>query len=190
MVGPTVPVGTPISEVVGLYPIDALLDGPGIVDYVVGASPAPGVFVLGTHDDPVMQHYLNLYKLGEGPLYCFYTPYHLCHFEVPNTIARAALFGDAALRPAGPPSVEVITAAKIDLKAGQTLDGIGHYMTYGLCENSDVARAEGLLPIGLAEGCRLTHDIPRDQVIRHADVEIPKGSLSHRLRAEQDALAQ
>jgi predicted homoserine dehydrogenase-like protein len=183
-----VPAGTPIGEVAGLYPLEAMLEGPGIVDYVVGASPAPGVFVLGTHDDPMMQHYLNLYKLGEGPLYCFYTPYHLCHFEVPNTIARAALLGDATLRPSGLPSVEVITAAKIDLQVGQTLDGIGHYMTYGLCENSDVARAEGLLPIGLAEGCRLTRAIPRDQAICYANVEIPQGSLSHRLRAEQDAL--
>lgn len=188
MVGPTVPAGTPIGEVAGLYPLELLLEGPGIVDYVVGASPAPGVFVLGTHDDPLMQHYLNLYKLGEGPLYCFYTPYHLCHFEVPNTIARAALFGDAALRPAGLPTVEVVAAAKIDLAAGQTIDGIGHYMTYGLCENSDMARAERLLPIGLAEGCRLTRDIRRDQVLTYADVEIPASSLSHQLRAEQDAL--
>jgi predicted homoserine dehydrogenase-like protein len=190
MVGPTVAGGTPITEVAGLYPLEAMLEGPGIVDYVVGAAPAPGVFILGTHDDPVMQHYLNLYKLGEGPLYCFYTPYHLCHFEVPNTVARAALFGDAALRPIGRPTVDVIAAAKIDLKAGQTIDGIGHYMTYGLCENSGAVRAEGLLPIGLAEGCVLTRDIPRDQVIRYADVELPAGTLRHRLRAEQDALAQ
>ena len=67
----------------------------GVVDYVVGAKPGPGVYVLGTHDDPKQKHYLNLYKLGEGPLYCVYTPYHLCHFEVPNTIARVALFADA-----------------------------------------------------------------------------------------------
>ena len=62
-----------------------------------GRSPGPGVFVLGTHDHPTQRHYLDLYKLGEGPLYCFYTPYHLCHFEVPTTVARAVLFGDAAL---------------------------------------------------------------------------------------------
>lgn len=188
MVGPTVPAGTPITDVAGLFPLDQLLEGPGIVDYVVGASPAPGVFVLGTHDDPMMQHYLNLYKLGEGPLYCFYTPYHLCHFEVPNTIARVALLDDAALRPIGRPTVEVVAAAKIDLLPGQTIDGIGHYMTYGLCENSDVARTEGLLPIGLAEGCRLKRAIPRDQVLTYTDVEITAGTLSHRLRAEQDAL--
>ena len=97
MHGPTVAAGTPIQEVAQAYPLEDLLEGPGIVDYVVGASPGPGVFVLGTTDNPRQRHYLNLYKLGEGPLYCFYTPYHLCHFEVPNTIARAVLFGDAAL---------------------------------------------------------------------------------------------
>jgi predicted homoserine dehydrogenase-like protein len=98
MFGPTVPTGTPIQEVADFYPIASLLEGPGIVDYVVGAMPGPGVFVLGTHDHPQQRHYLALYKLGDGPLYCFYTPYHLCHFEVPNTVARAVLFGDAALR--------------------------------------------------------------------------------------------
>ena len=97
--------------------------GQGLVDYVVGAAPSPGVFVLGTHDNPLQQHYLNLYKLGEGPLYCFYTPYHLCHFEVPNTVARAVLLGDATIAPVGPPQVDVVAAAKTDLSAGDTLDG-------------------------------------------------------------------
>jgi predicted homoserine dehydrogenase-like protein len=68
------------------YPMSALIDGPGIVDYIVRAEPEPGVFILGTHDHPTQQHYLNLYKLGKGPLYVFYTPHHLCHFEVHNTI--------------------------------------------------------------------------------------------------------
>jgi predicted homoserine dehydrogenase-like protein len=187
MVGPTVPTGTPIGEVAGLYPLEALLEGPGIVDYVVGAHPAPGVFVLGTHDHPTQRHYLNLYKLGEGPLYCFYTPYHLCHFEVPNSVARAALFGDATLAASGAPTVEVVAAAKADLEAGATLDGIGHYMTYGLCENAAAARAEHLLPIGLAEGCRLRRAVPKDACLTYDDVELPAGSLAHRLRAEQDA---
>ncbi len=187
MFGPTVPTGTSIMEAVGWYPTDLLLDGPGIVDYVVGAVPSPGVFVLGIHDHPAQQHYLNLYKLGAGPLYCFYTPYHLCHFEVPSTVARAALFGDAAIAPRGAPVVDVVTAAKTNLKAGQVLDGIGCYMTYGLCENAVAAQKEDLLPIGLAEGCRLMRDIPKDQVLTYADVEVPIGRLCDQLRVEQDA---
>src|SRR5690606_15452319 len=105
MFGPTVPSGTPLKDIFqNLYPLDSLLEGEGIVDYVVGADPGPGVFVLGTHDDPKQQHFLNLYKLGTGPLYLFYTPYHLCHFEVPLTVARADLFNDAALAPIGKPA--------------------------------------------------------------------------------------
>ena len=142
MLGPTVAFGTPIQEAVDWYPKKLLMEGNGIVDYVVGAMPNPGVFVLGTHDHPVQQHYLNLYKLGPGPVYCFYTPYHLCHFEVPNTIARAVLFHDATISPLDASRVEVVATAKTDLKAAQVLDGIGYYLRYGQCENADVARAE------------------------------------------------
>jgi predicted homoserine dehydrogenase-like protein len=185
MFGRTVAAGTPIQEAAQAFPLETLLNGPGIVDYLVGAEPAPGVFVLGTHDHPIQKHYLNLYKLGEGPLYCFYTPYHLCHFEVPNTVARAVLFGDAAITPQGAPLVDVVAAAKDDLKAGQVLDGMGHYLTYGLCENADVVRNQNLLPIGLAEGCTLKRAIPKDQVLTVDDVTFPEGRLCDRLRQEQ-----
>ena len=189
MFGPTVESGKPLQDVVNdLYPLDKLLEGPGIVDYVVGAQPGPGVYVLGTHDHPIQQHYLNLYKLGEGPLYLFYTPYHLCHFEVPMTVARAVLFKDAALTPIDGPMVDVVAAAKTDLKSGATLDGLGHYMTYGLCENYDVSRKENLLPIGLAEGCVLKNDVPKDKVITYDDIILPEGRLSDKLRKEQDAM--
>ena len=186
MYGPTVPSGTPVQEAMNLYSLEELTEGNGIVDYIVGASPAPGVFVLGTHNHPTQQHYLHLYKLGTGPLYCFYAPYHLCHFEVHNTVARAVLFGDATIAPLGGPCVDVVATAKIDLRAGQVLDGIGYYMTYGLCENSDVVREQNLLPIGLAEGCCLKRRIPKDQVLTYDDVVIPEGRLCDRLRAEQD----
>jgi predicted homoserine dehydrogenase-like protein len=139
------------------------------------------------HDHPVQQHYLELYKVGPGPLYCFYNPYHLCHFEVPNTVARAVLFGDAAIAPTGPPSVDVVATAKTDLASGTVLDAIGCYMTYGLAENADVTTAERLLPLGLAEGCRLRRDIAKDEVLTYDDVDLPEGRLSDRLRAEQSA---
>lgn len=186
MHGPEVAPGTPVSEAVAGYPLEDLLEGPGIVDYVVGASPGPGVFVLGVIDDPAQRHYLNLYKLGEGPLYCFHTPYHLCHFEVPNTVARAALFGDAAIAPAGAPRVDVVATAKRDLEEGEVLDGMGYYMTYGQAENAAVSLADGLLPMGLAEGCRLTRNVARDEVLRYRDVVMPEGRLADALRAEQD----
>jgi predicted homoserine dehydrogenase-like protein len=185
MHGPTVESGTHIDHARELFSLDELVDGPGIVDYVVGAVPSPGVFVLGTHDHPTQRHYLNLYKLGEGPLYCFYTPWHLCHFEVPITVARAVLFGDAAIAPAGPPRVEVVAAAKVDLEAGAELDALGGYLTYGLAENAEVAAHERLLPIGLAEGCQIRRDVAKDTVLTIDDVELPPGRLIDELRREQ-----
>ena len=157
----------------------------GIVDYVVGARPAPGVFVFATHEDPKQRHLLNLYRLREGPLYSFYAPYHLCHFEVPTSVARAVLFNDAALAPLGGPRVEVIATAKTDLRRGQRLDGIGGYLTYGQCENASVVAEQRLLPMGLAEGCQLRRDIKKDGVIAYDDVEVPEGRPSAALRAEQ-----
>ncbi len=187
MIGPTAPTpGMHLKEALSLFPIQEIMKGPGIVDYIVGAEPAPGVFVIGAHDHPQQKHYLNLYKLGEGPAYLFYTPYHLCHFESPNSIARAVLFGDATLAPLGGPVVDVVATAKIDLKKDAVIDGMGFYMTYGQSENSAIVHQEKLLPMGLAEGCRLTRDIPKDKVLTYQDVELPKGRVVDQLRQEQD----
>ncbi|HEX7003918.1 MAG TPA: Gfo/Idh/MocA family oxidoreductase [Trueperaceae bacterium] len=174
-----------VDEATKLYDVDELRELGGIVDYVVGARPGPGVFVYATHDDPKQRHYLNLYKLGEGPLYSFYVPYHLCHFEVPLSAARAVLAGDAVLQPLGGPLVEVVATAKRDLKSGETIDGLGGYMTYGQAERAEATERAGLLPIGIAEGCRVTRDVAKDSVLTYADVELPAGRLVDRLREEQ-----
>jgi predicted homoserine dehydrogenase-like protein len=97
------------------------------------------------------------------------------------------LFGDATIAPRGGPSVDVVATAKQDLKEDEVLDGMGFYMTYGQCENADVVRESGLLPMGLAEGCRMRRDIPRDHVLTYSDVELPSGRLCDKLRAEQQA---
>jgi len=174
-----------VDELTRLYDLDELERLGGIVDYVVGAQPAPGVFVIATTNDPRERHYLNLYKRGEGPLYSFYTAYHLCHFEVPTSVARVVLLGDSVLAPIAGPFVDVVATAKIDLTAGEVLDGIGNYMTYGQCENAEVALAERLLPMGLAGGCQLIRDLARDQVLTYDDVSVPVGRLADDLRNEQ-----
>jgi predicted homoserine dehydrogenase-like protein len=176
-----------IDELTQVYDADQLKAWGGIVDYVVGAQPSPGVYVIGLMEDPKQQHYLRYYKKGDGPLYSFYTPYHLCHLEVPLSVARVVLFRDVVLAPVAGPVVDVITLAKTDLKAGETLDGIGYYMTYGQCENADIVQAQRLLPMGLAEGCRLKRDIPKDHALTYDDIELPAGRLCDRLRAEQNA---
>ena len=167
-----------------LYDIDELRELGGIVDYVVG-TPHTKVYVLAEHPDPKQQHYLKLYKMGDGPLYSFFTPYHLVQFEVHNSIARVVLFRDEVAPPIGGPVVEVCAVAKRDLKAGEVLDDYGMYMTYGEAVNADEMSAGRYLPEGLVEGCRLVNDVGKDQVLSYDDVILPEGRLADRLRSEQ-----
>ena len=173
-----------IMDIGKLYDIDELRSVGGIIDYVVG-TPLTKVYVLAEHPDPKQRHYLNLYKLGEGPLYSFFTPYHLVHFEVPNSIARVVLFRDNLASPLGGPVTEVCAVAKRDLKAGEILDDYGMYMTYGEATNVDEMSKGRYLPEGLVEGCKLVRDIKKDVVLTYDDVALPLGRLADRLRAEQ-----
>ena len=75
--------------------------------------------------------------------------------------------------------------AKRDLKAGETLDDYGMFMTYGEAANVEEMSARRYLPAGLVQGCRLARDIDRDEVLGYDDVELPVGRLADRLRAEQ-----
>jgi predicted homoserine dehydrogenase-like protein len=81
--------------------------------------------------------------------------------------------------------VEVVTTAKVDLRTGQTIDCLGGYMTYGLAERAEVTASDDLLPMGVAEGCRLVADVAKDTVLTYADVEVPAGRAVDRLREVQ-----
>lgn len=173
-----------VMKIGQLYDIEELRMLGGIVDYVVG-TPLTKVYCLAEHPDPKQQHYLSLYKMGEGPLYSFFIPYHLVHFEVPNAIARVALLRDSIAKPIGGPVVEVCAVAKRDLKAGETLDDYGMYMTYGEAVNTDEMSNNRYLPEGLVEACELKRAIAKDTVITYNDVELPPDRLADRLRAQQ-----
>jgi predicted homoserine dehydrogenase-like protein len=164
---------------------DKLIDG-GMVDFLVGAAPANGAFVLGYSEDSQKAKYLQYLKMGDGPLYVFYTPFHLPQFEVPLTVARAVLLKDATVAPLGRPACDAVAVAKRDLKEGEVLDGLGGFACYALIENYDDALKEDLLPIGLSEGCRLTRSVLKDQVITYGDVKLPNGRLCDGLRKEQN----
>ena len=177
-----------VDQATGLFSVDELLETCGIVDYVLGADPGPGVFVLAYEDDPAKQEYMRYFKMGDGPLYAFYVPYHLPHLEAPLSAARAVLFGDPTVTPLGPPVCDVVAVAKRDLVVGEALDGIGGFTCYGLLDNAAVVEQGRLLPIGLSDGARLVRDVPKDEPVTYDDVEIPGGRLSNRLRKEQDAM--
>jgi predicted homoserine dehydrogenase-like protein len=176
-----------VREMAHLLPADQMLDT-GLIDYALGAAPGTGAFVIVHEESQLKRVQLGYYKLGDGPFYVFYTPYHLPHIQIASTIGRAVIHHDPTVAPIGGPVCEVLTVAKRDLKAGECLDGIGGFCTYGLIENTVEARKAGALPIGLSEDCVLRRDVSKDTVLSFDDVESPVGRLAEALWREQVAL--
>lgn len=157
----------------------------GIVDFALGGEPHTGAFVMTYDDHPIKKKYMSYFKFGDGPLYLFYTPYHLAHMQLPHSVARAVLFNDPTLTPLGAPVCDTMAVAKRDLRAGEVLDGMGGFTCYGLVDSYRNCRAGDFLPMALSVDCRLKRDVPQDQPIGYGDVELPAGRLCDRLRAEQ-----
>jgi predicted homoserine dehydrogenase-like protein len=181
MYGPTC---THVQEMAHLLPPEKMLKT-GLVDYALGAAPYTGAFVIIYENSLLKKTQLAYYKLGQGPFYVFYTPYHLPHIQIASTIARAVIHNDPTVAPVAGPVCEVVAMAKRNLKSGELLDGIGGFCTYGLIDNSLDARKNSALPIGLSEGCQLRQDIPKDSLITLSDVTLPKGKIAEELWHEQ-----
>jgi predicted homoserine dehydrogenase-like protein len=163
-----------------------VLSQTGVVDYAIGVH--PGVFVVFTTDQPRLRHGLIQRDMGMGPHYLLFRPYHLCSIEVPLTAAQTVIYGESAGHPRPVPTSECIAIAKRDLRAGETLDAIGEFCYRGSIDLAVAARAERLLPLGLAKGCVLQRDVPRDRAISYDDLASIPDTQLHRLRQEQDRL--
>jgi len=157
----------------------------GFVEYSLGAAPHTGAFVICRNDHPEKRRLMAYLKMGDGPLYMFYTPYHLPPWQIPHSVARAVLFNDATITPRGAPVCDTIAHAKRDLKAGERLDGMGGFTCYGLVERYEVCAREDYLPMAISLDCRLKSDVAKDQPIHYSQVELPKDRLCDKLRAEQ-----
>src|SRR5882724_219426 len=173
-----------VREIANLLPAKQMLER-GLVDYALGAAPHTGAFVIVHEENPLKKVQLQYYKIGNGPFFVFYTPFHLPHIQIASTIGRAAACGDATVAPLGGPVCEVIAIAKKNLKAGERLDGIGGFCTYGLVENAAAARPAGALPIALSEGCVLRRDVSKDEVLTFDAVVARTEGIVEKLWCEQ-----
>ncbi len=154
------------------------------VDYVLGAEPGGGVFVIGYCDDPYQQQMLAYYKMGNGPFYLFYRPYHLCHIEAMKTVLEAVREKRVLLQPDSGFRTNVYAYAKKDLEAGTVLDGIGGYCCYGMIENTRDNIAHPGLPVCLAEQVVLRKAVSRDAKIFMDEVDYDQGRDDFRLFGE------
>lgn len=192
------PPAADVREVLGLFDwgrYDSLPAGAtGVVDYILGAEPGGGVYVVGHCDDPHQMPLLKYYKLGDGPYYLFYRPYHLCHLETTRAIARAVLYGEAILAPRAGRVADVYAYAKKDLAAGERIGhAIGDDSCYGLVDRSAAADPLGRVPLLLLEGHagalpRLKRAVPKDQPLTWEDLELPESPLMGRWREQAELL--
>jgi predicted homoserine dehydrogenase-like protein len=174
-----------VREMSNLLPAEQLLDT-GLVDYALGAAPYTGAFVIVYEESPLKKAQLAYYKIGDGPFYVFYTPFHLPHIQIASTIGRAFVHRDPTVAPLAGPVCEVVAMAKRDLKAGDQLDGIGGFCSYGLVDNTSDARAGLALPIGLSAGRTLRRDVAKDSVITLEDVDATVSTPVESLWREQN----
>ncbi|MDN2565808.1 homoserine dehydrogenase [Aquibium sp. A9E412] len=165
-----------------------VLSQAGCVDYTVGKGVAPGVFVIAEMAHPRLRERMNDLKLGEGPYYTFFRPYHLTSLEVPLTCARAVLYGKADMVPLDTPVAEVCAVAKRPLQPGERLDAIGEYAYRSWIMTAQEARAARAIPCGLLEGGTVTAPIAEGALLTHDNARLPADSRLAELRAQQDAL--
>jgi predicted homoserine dehydrogenase-like protein len=158
-----------VTEVPSLFALAKMWDGGvPLVDYILGAEPGGGIFVIGHSADAYARDMMRYYKMGEGPFYVFYRPYHLCHVEAVSAAIEAVRSRQPLMQPTRASS-DVIAYAKVPIAAGTRLDGIGGYSCYGLIETQG---ADGGLPICLSGYARARRAFAQDERIALADVEI------------------
>jgi predicted homoserine dehydrogenase-like protein len=160
----------------------------GVVEYSTGKGVAPGVFVIAEMAHPRLRERMQDLKLGAGPYYKFYRPYHLTSLEVPLSCARAVLYGAADMRPLDVPVAEVCAVAKKELRPGDTLDAIGEYTYRAWIMTAADAKTAQAIPCGLIENGKVRSLIAKGELITYRNVAVDTSAKIVALRARQDAM--
>jgi predicted homoserine dehydrogenase-like protein len=151
-----------------------ILDRVGVIDYCTGPV-APGVFVVVRVEDETLHEELTYLKLGDGPYFTLYRPYHLASVEAPLSIGEAILDRTASLAPVAW-KAQVFGAAKAKIAVGEKIDGLGGNMVYGMAESTAAPDAATFVPLGLLPGAMVRRSIGVDELITWADVDIDETS--------------
>lgn len=164
-----------LEDIVGLLKLKedgGILNQTGVIEVVCGVEPSGGVFAVITTDKPEILDSLSYYKMGDGPNYLLYLPYHMPGIEALYGLYVNVVEHQSVVRPIGTPVSDVITRAKRDLKKGDTLDCIGGYDYYGEMTSAELSVNDRALPLGLATGATLLVDVNKGEPISFDHVEI------------------
>ncbi len=163
-----------------------ILSRKGVVDFSIGKGVAPGVFVIAEMSHPRVRERMHDLKLGAGPYYRFFRPYHLTSLEVPLSCARAVLYGIPDMQPRDVPTSEVCAVAKKDLVPGERLDAIGEYTYRAWIMSVAEAVAAKAVPCGLIEEGKVTKAIKKGELLTTENIAVDTTAKIFTLRKRQD----
>ncbi|MBA7482964.1 hypothetical protein ES707_18469 [subsurface metagenome] len=141
-----------------------------VIDYVIGDI-APGVFVVFTSKQESIINELKYLKMGDGPNFVLYKPYHLGNIESPLSVYDVVLKGKPTLTVKDRMITAVVARAKKDLRKGDFIDSIGGYTLSGLAINYKEMIEKKYVPLGLVEDSRVKKDIIKDEIISFKSIE-------------------
>ena len=176
-----------LNEIFKLKKDGGILGRHGVVEYVNGI--APGVFVTVTTQNEEIAYQMGYHSMGPGPLWTLYRPYHLCNLETPLTVAKIVIDGEPTIIPLDGPVSECIAVAKRDLKAGETIDGIGGYTTYGSIATAQETYEKGYVVYALVnKNTRMKCDVKKGTLLTLDMVELDTSTQLYQVRKEQDKM--
>ncbi|QNH53422.1 NAD(P)-dependent oxidoreductase [Selenomonas timonae] len=176
-----------LNEIFKLKKDGGILSRHGVVEYVNGI--APGVFVTVTTKNEEIAYQMGYHSMGPGPLWTLYRPYHLCNLETPLTVASIVIDGEPTIIPLDGPVSECITVAKRDLKAGETIDGIGGYTTYGSIATAQETYEKGYVVYALVnKNTRMKCDVKKGTLLTLDMVDLDTSTQLYQVRKEQDKM--
>ncbi len=158
----------------------------GCVDYSTGKV-APGVFAIVHTDEPRIRKDMKFITKSDGPYYLHLRPYHLCDLETPQSVAEAVLLNERTIAPQAP-NAEVVCVAKRDLRAGQTVEGIGGHDWYGTILTREDALGRNAVCMGVAAGGTVRRDVKKGEIMTHDDLAPDRQAFVYRLRELQESL--
>ena len=176
-----------LNEIFKLKKDGGILEKHHVVEYVNGI--APGVFVTVTTQNEEIAYQMGYHSMGPGPLWTLYRPYHLCNLETPLTVAKIVIDGEPTIIPLDGPVSECIAVAKRDLKAGETIDGIGGYTTYGSIATAQETYEKGYVVYALVnKNTRMKCDVKKGTLLTLDMVDLDTSTQLYQVRKEQDRM--
>jgi len=157
-----------------------ILNSTPAIDYAIG-DVAPGVFVIFTSKQKTIVSELNYLKMGSGPNFLLYKPYHLGNIESPLSIFDIKLGKKPTLTVKDRMTTSVAAKAKHDLKKGSMLDRVGGYDFYGFAIGYSKMLKNNLVPIGLVEKSLVKKNVKKGKLISFDDIECNKASIIYKL---------